>query len=89
MNVKDSPPVMTSQSRSNATHSDLLLHRARKRTALFGAVALCASFLVGGAGLTELSLDLGYLLQVTAVALFVIAMVTLAVGMVGNVQRRK
>lgn len=62
---------------------------ARNRLALMGCVLLVLSGVVGGAAGGHLAPDLGQMVFVVAVALFVVAMLTLAFGMIGDARRRR
>ena len=60
----------------------------RGRLAVVGVVLLVLSLLVGGAGLGHSITNWAELTKVIAVALFVTAMVALAMGMIGDSFRR-
>lgn len=74
--------VRVANERSSATPS----HRGR--LAIVGVALLAMSILVGGAGWNNTITNWADLTKVIAVALFVAAMVALAMGMIGDSFRR-
>lgn len=59
----------------------------RSRVVFSGVTFLFLSILLGGARLSNIPPDLSQLAEVVAVALFVAAMVAVAIGMVGQSKR--
>jgi len=62
---------------------------ARARLAFTGVALLMVSLLTGGASLSSVPADWTDFGKIVAVALFVVAMVALSLGMVGDARRRR
>ncbi len=62
---------------------------ARARLAFTGIALLLLSLLTGGASLSSLPPTWGDFAKIVAVALFVVSMIALSLGMIGDAHRRR